>query len=197
MHSAQEIAAGLRRWTARHDEWNESVASLAVETADGLLLIDPLAPPASIGTPAHVLLTVYWHGRSSATAGAPRIWAPKRSERPLGTRSIEVTDAFSAGAALPGGILALQTPRAAEVVYWLPAQRALVVGDILLGAGAKPNATGSPLRLCSERWLGVGTHEDLRQMLRPLLGLPVEHVLVSHGDPIIGGGADALAAVLG
>ena len=46
-----EIAPGLRRWTARHEEVDESVASLAVETVDGLVLIDPLDPPASIGVP--------------------------------------------------------------------------------------------------------------------------------------------------
>ena len=122
-------------------------------------------------------MTVYWHRRPRRRP-ARRIWAPKRYERPLGTRAIGVTDAFAPGTALPGGIVAVQTPRAAEVAYWLPAQKAFVVGDILLGAGAKPHATGAPLRLCPERWLGVGTHEDLRRMLRPLLDLPVEHVLV-------------------
>jgi glyoxylase-like metal-dependent hydrolase (beta-lactamase superfamily II) len=196
MGSARQIAPGLRRWTARHDEWNESVASLALDTGDGLVLIDPIDPPPSIGAPAHVLLTVYWHARAAATLGAPRIWAPKRSGQALHAREIVVTDAFRAGDALPGGVLALQTPRAAEVAYWLPDQRALVVGDVLLGAGAKPHATSAALRLCPERWLGKGTHEDLRRMLRPLLDLPLEHVLVSHGEPIIGDGREALAAVL-
>ena len=60
MGSVTEIAPGLRRWTARHEEWNEEVASLAVATADGLVLIDPIAPPAALGPAAHVLLTVYW-----------------------------------------------------------------------------------------------------------------------------------------
>jgi hypothetical protein len=40
------------------------------------------------------------------------------------------------------------------------------------------------------------THDDLRSTLRPLLDLPVERVLVSHGDPILSGGQHALAAVL-
>src|SRR2546430_13447017 len=44
-------------------------------------------------------------------------------------------------------------------IYWMPRQRALAVGDVLLGAGAKPHATDDPLRLCPERWLGGGaTH---------------------------------------
>jgi hypothetical protein len=71
-----------------------------------------------------------------------------------------------------------------------------VVGDVLLGAGAKPHATTERLRLCPERWLGTGTHDDLREALTPLLALPVESVLVSHGEPVVTGGKRALAAAL-
>ena len=39
-----EIAPGLRRWTAYHDHWEEQVGSLALETDDGLLMIDPIDP---------------------------------------------------------------------------------------------------------------------------------------------------------
>jgi hypothetical protein len=196
MASMLEIAPGLRRWTAFHDHWEEDVGSLAVETSDGLVLIDPIDPPSEVAAADHVLITVYWHGRSTGTLGAKRVWASARSERPLKGRGIEVTDPFRAGDALPGGIRAFQTARSAEVVYWLPDQRALVVGDVLLGAGAKPRPTSDPLRLCPERWLGKGTHDDLRRTLRPLLDLPVERVLVSHGEPILSGGKPALAAAL-
>lgn len=191
-----EIAPGLRRWTARHEDWEEDVGSLAVETSDGLVLIDPIDPPRELAAADHVLVTVYWHGRSTGELGAKRVWASARSNRPLESRGIEVTDAFRAGDELPGGIRAFQTARAAEVVYWLPDQRALVVGDVLLGAGAKPRATSDPLRLCPERWLGKGTHDELRRTLRPLLELPIESVLVSHGVPILSGGKHALAAAL-
>jgi glyoxylase-like metal-dependent hydrolase (beta-lactamase superfamily II) len=140
-----------------------------------------------------VLVTVYWHDRSSA--GAPRVWAAKRSARPLSNRGVEVTDDVAAGG-LPGGIVAVPTARSGEVVYWLPAERAVVVGDVLLGAGAKPRPTDDPLRLCPERWLGSKTHADLRRSLQPLLELPVEQVLVSHGAPIFEDGFGALASVL-
>jgi glyoxylase-like metal-dependent hydrolase (beta-lactamase superfamily II) len=84
-----------------------------------------------------------------------------------------------------------------EVVYWLPRQKAVVVGDVLLGAGAKPRATDDPLRMCPERWLGGGaTHDDLRESLAPLLELSVRRVLVSHGEPVLRGGAAALANAL-
>jgi hypothetical protein len=196
MGSATEIAPGLRRWTARHEEWNEDVGSVAADTRDGLVFIDPIAPPAGLGRPDHVLVTVYWHGRDTGGLGAARVWAPTRSARPLRSRDIAVSDAFRAGDELPGGIQAFATPRVTEVVYWLPDQRALVVGDVLLGAGAKPAATDDVLRLCPERWLGSGAHDDLRAMLTPLLELPVQRILVSHGEPVLSGGREALAGVL-
>src|SRR6266511_3138861 len=191
----EEIAPGLRRWTARHPDWEEDVASLALESDDGLILIDPLDPPRGVRSPDHVLLTVFWHHRSTADLKAKHVWSPG-SVRALGNRGVEVTDVFRAGDALPGGVQAFQTARRNEAVYWLPKQRALVAGDVLLGAGAKPRATDDPLRLCPERWLGKATHDDLRDSLRPLLELPVELVLVSHGDPVLQNGHDELARLL-
>jgi glyoxylase-like metal-dependent hydrolase (beta-lactamase superfamily II) len=187
LREGQLVAPGLRRWTAWHDEWKQEVASLALETDDGLVLIDPLQPPPELRRADHVLVTVYWHDRSAKEVDAGRVWASTRSAQPLRNRGIAVTDAFRAGDALPGGIQAFQTARAAEVVYWLPEQRALAVGDVLLG---------SPLRLCPESWLGKPTHADLRASLRPVLDLPVERVLVSHGEPVLSDGRSALAAVL-
>jgi hypothetical protein len=53
------------------------------------------------------------------------------------------------------------------------------------------------LRLCPERWLGGGaTHADLRESLAPLLELPVERVLVAHGEPVLSGGLRELERVL-
>lgn len=193
----EEIAPGLRRWTAWHDHWEEDVGSVAAETADGLLLVDPLELPRELGKPEHVLVTVYWHGRGTSDVGAKHVWASTRSAKPLENRGISVTDPFRAGDELPGGIQAFQTARSAEVVYWLPQYRSLVVGDVLLGAGAKPRATDDELRLCPERWLGKATHDDLKESLRPLLDLSVDHVLVSHGRPVLHDGRRALAGLLG
>jgi glyoxylase-like metal-dependent hydrolase (beta-lactamase superfamily II) len=188
----EEIEPGLRRWTSWHDHWEEDVGSVAVDTADGLVLIDPLDPPSDLARPKHVLITVYWHARSAARLKA-RFWAPPRSLRPLRNRGVE---AEAAAEELPGGIVAFPTARASEVVYWLPEQRALVVGDVLLGAGARPRPTDDPLRLCPQGWLGKPTQEDLRASLRPLLDLPVQRVLVSHGRPVLENGKSALARLL-
>jgi glyoxylase-like metal-dependent hydrolase (beta-lactamase superfamily II) len=194
--SVQEIAPGLRRWTALHEEWNEQVGSLALESDDGLVLIDPIDPPRGLRRPDHVLLTVFWHGRTAGDLGAKHVWAWSRSVRRLSNRGVEVTDPFDGGDELPGGVRPFETARDGEVVFWLPRQRAVAAGDVLLGSGAKPRATSDPLRLCPERWLGKSSHADLRNSLRPLLDLPVQRVLVSHGEPVLRAGKRALAGVL-
>ena len=192
----QEVAPGLRRWTVWHDEWEEAVGCVAVESGDGLVLIDPLDPPAAVSAPEHVCVTVFWHGRGTAAVGAPHVWASSAAVRTLGNRGIAVTYPFKPPANVAGGIRACDTARRGEVVYWLPAQKAVVAGDVLLGAGAKPGATDEPLRLCPERWLGKATHDDLKKTLRPLLELPVELVLPSHGEPVLGDAKRHLTGVL-
>lgn len=192
----EKLAPGLQRWTSWHGDWREDVASLALESDAGLVLIDPLDPPRELPRPDHVLLTVFWHYRSTPELEAKHVWASNRTVKALHNRGVTVTDVVTTGAELPPGVEAFETARHGEVVYWLPAHRALVAGDVLLGAGAKPRATDDPLRLCPERWLGKATHDDLRESLRPLLDLPVQRVLVSHGKPVLRGGQRALERVL-
>lgn len=191
----EEIAPGLRRWTALHEEWAEAVGALALETDDGLVLIDPIDPPRGVRGADHVLLTVFWHYRSTPDLKA-RVWASARTVKALSNRGVTVTDPVARDTELPGGVRAFETARHGELVYWLPKQKAVVVGDVLLGAGAKPRPTDEPLRLCPERWLGKGTHSDLRRSLRPLLDLPVQRVVVSHGEPVLRGGKRALERLL-
>jgi hypothetical protein len=78
-----------------------------------------------------------------------------------------------------------------ETMVWLDGPRALVPGDRLLGNGR------GGLRMCPESWLGyieppIGL-DGLRQALAPLLELPVEIVVVSHGDPVLADAAMAIA----
>ena len=83
---------------------------------------------------------------------------------------------------------------AGEAMVWLPKPRALVPGDRLLGDDR------GGVRLCPDSWiryLPSGMRRaELRQALRPLLELPVELVLVSHGAPVLENGRDAIAAAL-
>jgi hypothetical protein len=94
----------------------------------------------------------------------------------------------------PDGVETITIPRAGEKMVWLPGPRALIPGDRLLGGDA------GGLRLCPPSWLrylrpGL-TQDELRQALRPLLDLPVEMVLVSHGDPVLENGHAALERAL-
>ena len=41
------------------------------------------------------------------------------------------------------------------------------------------------------------TLTDLAALLRPLLDLPIERVLVSHGQPVLAGGCAALTEAIG
>jgi glyoxylase-like metal-dependent hydrolase (beta-lactamase superfamily II) len=61
-------------------------------------------------------------------------------------------------------------------VLWLEGHRTVIAGDTLVdfgrGLGINP------------RWLGPDvTREQVVEGLRPLLNLPVEHVLATHGGP--------------
>ena len=198
----REIAPGLWRWTAPHPEWTPSdaeagdgweqdVACVYLEAADSTVLIDPLIPSADdererflkhldadverVGRPVAILLTTESHRRS----------APELAER----YGVEIW-AHPAGshATLPDGVAALDA--AVEVALWIPAHAALVVGDILLGAGE------GELRVCPDSWLRPWSPADVRERLRPLLDLPLERILVAHGEPVLDGAHAALARAL-
>jgi glyoxylase-like metal-dependent hydrolase (beta-lactamase superfamily II) len=202
------VEPGLWRWTAYHEEWKQEVGCVYAETADGIVLVDPLVPPEATerfwealdrdveraGGAVHVLVTVFWHARSAAEMVrrySARTWAPSTSRAAVTRRTGTVTDAFRPGDDLPGGIEARPTARRTEVVYWLPGHRALVPGDVLLGDDE------GGVRMCPESWLPEGKgHRELAESLRPLLELPVERILVSHGEPVLGGAPQALARAL-
>ena len=204
----RELAPGLWRWTGWHEEWKQEVGCVYYERGGEVCLVDPLVPPEDsdrfwaaldrdverAGGAVHVLITVFWHARSSrevvARYGA-RLWAPSRAKAAVERRACPVTDPFRTGASLPAGIEAVNSGRGTEVVYWLPRERVLVTGDVILGA-----AEGG-VRFCPESWLPAGTgHRELRRALQPLLELDVEQIIVSHGEPVLGRGGDALRVLL-
>ncbi len=203
-----QIAPGLWRWTGWHEEWKEDVGSVYVETADGVVLIDPIVPPEDaerfwealdrdvkrVGGEVHVLVSVFWHTRDAKEMVArykARVWAPRRGRAAIERRAGVVTDAFAPDDPLPGSLRPLRTARATEVVYWIPEHGALVPGDVLL-----TDKQGG-IRLCPRSWLPESVDQrKLAESLRPLLDLPVERVLLSHGDPVLENGKAALAAAL-
>jgi hypothetical protein len=77
-------------------------------------------------------------------------------------------------------------------MYWLPQAAALVAGDRLLGDGS------GGLRLSPQSWLAC-TQVDragLAVLMRRLLELPIERVVVSHGEPVLHDGRAALARAI-
>ncbi len=202
------IAEGLWRWSAYYDEWRDDVGCVYYEASDAIVLVDPLVPPEDaerfwqaldrdvqrVGAQVHVLVTVFWHARSAAEVVARyggRLHAASRARAAIERRTHAVTDVFRPGDTLPGGVTALPSGRSNEVVFWIPEHRAIVPGDVLLGAEE------GGLRFCPESWLPAGVgHDRLRAALRPLLDLPVRRVLVSHGQPVLEDGHAALERLL-
>jgi hypothetical protein len=76
----------------------------------------------------------------------------------------------------------------------LPEHAALVPGDRLVG-DRRPG-----LRMCPPSWLRYlddFTQDDLRRSLSTAVGhLPIEMVLVSHGEPVLQNGHAAVRAAL-
>jgi glyoxylase-like metal-dependent hydrolase (beta-lactamase superfamily II) len=204
----QQLADGLWRWTGFHPEWKQVVGSVYYEAADAIVLVDPLVPEdeaerfwkaldrdvKKAKKPVHVLVTVFWHTRNTkqiAERYGASVWAPTRGRPAIERRAGAVTDTYAAGDPLPGGVIPFATARAAEVVFWIPRHRAVVPGDVILGAD------GGGLRLCPRSWLPEKVDlAKLGESLRPLLELPVQRVLVSHGEPVLRGGRAALAQIL-
>jgi glyoxylase-like metal-dependent hydrolase (beta-lactamase superfamily II) len=206
----QRIDEGLWRWATRYGEWGHDVGSVYLEGDDAVVLIDPLVPEepedeerfwvaldrdvARRATPVHVLVTIFWHARSAQRLvdryGAT-VHAVSGGRAAIARRVGVDPSVYRAGATLPAGVVALPTARRSEVVFWLPSHRALVPGDALLGDD------DGRIRICPDSWLPESVDQEaMRASLAPLLDLPVERVLVSHGTPVLEDGHAALARLL-
>jgi glyoxylase-like metal-dependent hydrolase (beta-lactamase superfamily II) len=197
----EQVRPGLYRWSAYHPDWKEQVWSAAIVRDGQLLLVDPqleaehwpLLERSARERAVHVLLTIHWHARSAEEIAArfpsTRIWAHSRDRAAIGRR-VAVTDTFRLGDALPGGIVPVEARPRTEVLFWDKRIGALLVGDALV-------ANEDYLRTCRASWLPSSTSlDELRATLRPLLELPIELVLVSHGGPLASGGKSELARAL-
>lgn len=197
----RELRPGLWRWTAAHPEWEHAehwgpeVGSVYAELPDTLVMVDPLVPQDEedrfwealdrdverVGKPVHVLLTVHWHERSVAAVldrYKATLWRPEeKGELPAGVHAEVVKGSDWV-----------------EALFFLEPHRTLIAGDLLIGKA------GGGIEL-PVGWFPKGEQDWAQQELKPelrkrLAELPVELVVVSHGEPVLEDGAAALERAL-
>ena len=209
----RELRPGLWHWDAPHPEWQPSepwgpaVSSYAIEDGERLLLFDPIAPPSELDELAAdrevvVVLTSPWHERGTQSLVA-RLGVPVYTPLPdsaqylMDTYGLTAEQAgegspdlvwllkegkgeahvYTAGDRLSVDVEVFPGHKPNDMVLWIESKRAVVSGDTLVdfGRGLEINS----------RWLSAqgGTRKQVVEGLRPLLDLPVEHVLATHGGP--------------
>jgi glyoxylase-like metal-dependent hydrolase (beta-lactamase superfamily II) len=208
----RELRPGLWHWQAPHPEWQASepwdpnVSSYAIDDGESLLLVDPLGVPDKIEALAAdretaIVLTAPWHERDTQSL-VEQLDVPVFTPLPdsaqylMDTYGITAEQAgdgspdlvwllrenkgearpYSPGDRLQHGAQVFPGHKPNDTVLWIESQRAVISGDTLVdfGQGLEIN----------ERWLPPGvTREEIAAGLRPLLELPVEHVLPTHGGP--------------
>ena len=179
---ALRIADGLWRWTAEHPRWEHwpnrerearEVGCVYYEAPDATVLVDPLVPAGEEdaffrhldadverrGLPVVVLLTAEWH-RRSADGLAARYDARIGGALPVGVEEIPIEGADER-----------------QVAYFIRPHAALVVCEVFA-----VDIDGE-LRVC--RSPALKRPDELEASLDRIMELPVERLLVSHGDPVL------------
>ncbi len=194
-------------WTAEQ-WWPEIVSSYALDDGARLLLFDPLAVPEEILDLAAnrepvVVLTAPWHERDAqslverfgATVFTPppdtaedlvRKYGVASDQLPEGWHSPDVAwllvdgvgeaHVYGAGDRLPIGVEAFPGRSHNDLVLWIGRVAAIVAGDSLVDFGCGFEVPREVLQH------GL-TREQMVEDLRPLLRLPLEVVLPTHGAP--------------
>ena len=200
----EELRPGLWTWSAPHpswtpeeggpEGWERDVRSYALDAGDAVVLFDPLVEPADVaivsgGRPVVVVLTCHWHRRSAAElveALGATVHAPAAGVSELGLPAV----GYELGDDLPGDVEPQVAAYPNDATLWLRSDAALVAGDVFHGGERG-------FRVQPDSWLAEGlTREGLREQLRPLLELPVELLLPTHGDPVEDGARETLRRAL-
>jgi glyoxylase-like metal-dependent hydrolase (beta-lactamase superfamily II) len=207
-----DLAPGLSHWKAPHPDWRPSepwdrnVSSYAIDDGERLLLFDPLGVPSEIedlaaGRDTSIVLTAPWHERDSHSL-VERFGVPVYTPLPdtaeylmkkygitaeqagdgspdvvwLLKEGIGEAHPYSAGDRLDVGVIAFPGQKPNDMVLWIESHRAVIAGDTLVDFGEGLHI--------NPRWLDPDvTREQVVEGLLPLLDLPVEHVLATHGGP--------------
>jgi glyoxylase-like metal-dependent hydrolase (beta-lactamase superfamily II) len=187
----RELERGLWHWRAPHPDWTPEaggpggwgpeVSCYAIDEGERLFLLDPLALPDGIAALAAardpvVVLTCPWHERDARglmeRLGAAVFVPPPDEGDPDPTPG----QVFAAGDRLPVGVEAFPGMEPNDLVLWIESRRALVTGDTLIDRGRGLEFPAD--------WADKGVPpEQILETLRPLLELPVEFALPTHGAP--------------
>jgi hypothetical protein len=209
----QEIATGIWCWERRPRRLRAAEfgarTSYAVAVDGETLLVDPLVD--GDDDPALVALDDVVRGRVRIlvsmpfhTRGAEFLWRRYLSAnaRIYGHPDVATRLGDAAGfEAVAGGHIdgvarfhLIGSPPRSEQPIEIPAHRALVFGDAVVETGGgELRLWGSPLDSDRRRrWW----HERYLPTLERLAALDVEHVLVTHGQAVVGDGATALRRAL-
>jgi glyoxylase-like metal-dependent hydrolase (beta-lactamase superfamily II) len=200
----EQIAPHLWWWTAPHPDWApedlgdgkgwaRDVSCYALVEDGTLALFDPLVPAddeerfwraldrdvEEHGPPA-ILLTIFWHARSAQQVldryDDATVWVHEPSGERFRER-VRVTQTFRAGDLLPAKAEAVALHHRQEAAFWIPAHRALVLGDSVLGYEGRA-------ALCPESWLGEDESvEELDASVRRALERNPQLLLLTHGGP--------------
>jgi hypothetical protein len=196
----REILPGVRHWTAEHPSIHTRVSSYAL-VAERVLL-DPLVPEEGLATladpeaPTDVLLSNrhHWRGCSALReAFGVTVHAPRAGRHEFGADRPVVL--YDPGDTLPGGAEVHEVGHLCpdEMALWLPAHGALVLAD-----GVIRHPPDGPLCFVPDALIGEDpgpVKAGLRERYAALAErLAPEHLLLAHGEPVVGGGAAALAA---
>jgi glyoxylase-like metal-dependent hydrolase (beta-lactamase superfamily II) len=188
----RELQRGLWWWEAVHPEWTAEddaaghdwgpeVFSYAIDDGERLLLFDPTTPPGPVdeltaSRETAIVLTCPWHARDALKLverfGAA-LYAPPPDPKDPSPLPAQI---FAAGDRLPVGVEAYPGMEPNDLVLWIQSRGALVVGDTLIDRGRGLEFPRD--------WASRGVPpERILETLRPLLELPVELVLSTHGAP--------------
>jgi hypothetical protein len=191
----EEVLPGVWHWTAEHPKIHAEVSSHWVPASGAL--IDPLLPPgegmaAFRDDPPEVILLSNRHHLRHAERFADELGCSIECSKP-GLHEFEggpAVEGFDFGDEVAPGIEAL------EVGAICPDEAALLIRD----AGALAIADGivrygGEMRFVSDRLLGddpEAVKVGLREAYSRLLDRDFDNLLFAHGDPLVGGGKEAL-----
>ena len=191
----REILPGLYHWSTFHAPIRTNVSSCLYEPAH--VAIDPKVPEEGLealpSAPSQIILTIGLHDRD-ATEFSRAFDAPIRVPAPALERiadSMTVTP-YSDGEEIAPGVRAIEIGQIAPDEFALHiavAEGALSFADGLINYGG--------LGFVPDHLMGDDAESIKRGLLakfRGLLELDFDHLLFAHGEPMIGGGKDALRA---